>query len=145
MNEIVMGRWYPNRPPALPGEDADAYTNRLTGADGTGRRPFDHRRRRQCSIGWHDECSDRDNLGAIDKAEGCGCPCHEHRMFADARAGYWNEANPVGTLVTFGDRAVEEPDVVTTSTAWVDGEYAVVELAGFDHPVPLAWLEAVCS
>lgn len=144
MTEIVIGRWYPNQPPALPGEDDDAYTNRLLGAGGA-TRPYDHSRNRQCSIGWHDECSDRRNIGAIDKADGCGCPCHEWRMFAGERARYWNEANPVGTLVTFGDRDAEESDVVTTSEAFVEGGYPVVELDTFPRPVSLAWLDPVRS
>lgn len=62
-------RWFPEMPPALPGESDDAYTNRLTGADQTGRVPYDHSRNRQCSIGWHAECSDP--AGAS-----CECPCH---------------------------------------------------------------------
>ncbi|HTY35375.1 hypothetical protein [Mycobacterium sp.] len=53
----------------LPGETPDAYTDRLTGADRTNRRPYDHRRNRQCSIGYHDECSDP-------VGETCECPCH---------------------------------------------------------------------
>lgn len=66
---IERGRWYPAPAPALDGETDDSYTNRLLGTDGTGRRPYDHDRRRQCSIGYHTECSAR--IGG-----GCGCPCH---------------------------------------------------------------------
>lgn len=66
---IERGRWYPAPAPALDGETADAYTNRLIGTDGTDRRPYDHPRNRQCSIGYHTECSAR--VGG-----GCGCPCH---------------------------------------------------------------------
>jgi len=70
MSELTeRGRWYPEAPPPLPDETTDEYTDRVTGADGTGRRPFDHPRNRQCSIGWHDECSDPSGLG-------CKCPCH---------------------------------------------------------------------
>lgn len=68
--EVVKGRWFPEMPPVLPGEDAAAYTDRLTGADRTNRVPYDHRRFRQCSIGWHLECSDP-------RGEECECPCHE--------------------------------------------------------------------
>ena len=68
----MTGRYYPDMPPRLPGETPDQYTDRLTGADRTDRRPYDHRRNRQCSIGWHDECSDRDN--PADRT--CECPCH---------------------------------------------------------------------
>ena len=69
MAAVERGRWYPEMPPALPGETDDQYTDRLTGADGTDRRPYDHPRNRQCSIGYHDECSDPDG-------ERCKCPCH---------------------------------------------------------------------
>ena len=143
-------RWYPKQPPMLPGEDEAAYTNRLTGADRTGRVPYDHDRNRQCSIGWHMECSDRSNLGATIKADGCGCPCHEDRMFAQARARAWNEANPAGTRVHL-PQAPDEPPVATESAAYV-GDHpgflsgvAVVDLPGWPHPVALAWLEAVPS
>ena len=61
--------YYPDMPPPFPGETGDQYTNRLTGADRTDRRPYDHPRNRQCSIGHHDECSDP-------AGESCKCPCH---------------------------------------------------------------------
>jgi len=57
-------------PPMLDGEDIDQYTDRLTGADKTDRRPYDHHRNRQCSIGFHDECTDP-------KGDRCKCPCHD--------------------------------------------------------------------
>jgi hypothetical protein len=62
-------RWFPEQPPHLPGEAAAAYTDRLTGADRTDRIPYDHPRNRQCSIGWHAECSDPAGTS-------CKCPCH---------------------------------------------------------------------
>ena len=55
---------------SLPGETDAQYTDRLTGADKTGRRPYAEHRLRQCSIGYHDECSDP--TGEI-----CECPCHK--------------------------------------------------------------------
>jgi hypothetical protein len=67
----AKGRYYPEMPPALPGETDAQYTDRLTGADRTDRRPYDHPRYRQCSIGYHDECSQR-HAGEGD----CACPCH---------------------------------------------------------------------
>jgi hypothetical protein len=67
--EVERGRWYPAPAPALEGETDDTYTNRLLGSDGTDRCPYDHPRNRQCSIGYHMECSAR--IGG-----GCGCPCH---------------------------------------------------------------------
>lgn len=51
--------WYPTPPPSLPGETDDAYTNRLTGADGTGRNPYNHHRLRECALGYHNSCSGR--------------------------------------------------------------------------------------
>jgi hypothetical protein len=65
-----QARWYPSPPPALDGESTDAYTDRLTGADHTGRRPYNHPRGRQCSIGYHMECT------GWRGASSCECPCH---------------------------------------------------------------------
>lgn len=73
---VERARWYPDMPPALPGEDDDAYTDRLTGADRTGRVPYDHRRNRQCSIGWHEECSEN---GVPAESRRCQCPHHEEQ------------------------------------------------------------------
>ncbi len=70
---VQRGRWYPSPAPALDGEE-DGYTDRLTGADGTNRQPYDHPRNRQCSIGWHMECSDP-------AGKSCKCPCHEDRKY----------------------------------------------------------------
>lgn len=70
---IERGRWFPEMPPSLPGETADDYTNRLTGADHLDMRPYDHIRNRQCSIGYHDECSERSTPFERRK---CQCPCH---------------------------------------------------------------------
>lgn len=47
----------------------DKYTDYCTGADGTNKQPYPQRRNRQCSIGYHEECSDPDG-------DSCGCPCH---------------------------------------------------------------------
>ena len=70
------GRWYPEMPPSFPGETPEQYTDRLTGADKTDRRPYDHPRNRQCSIGYHDECSDN---GVVDG--NCKCPHHTDRNY----------------------------------------------------------------
>lgn len=67
--EIVKGPWAGTMPPILHGESMEQYTDRLTGARGPERMPYDHRRFRQCSIGFHTECSDPDG------AE-CQCWCH---------------------------------------------------------------------
>jgi len=68
-------RWYPSPPPALDGEDDAAYTDRLTGADGTGRWPYDHPRGRQCSIGYHSKCT----------GSPCECPHHADTAPPDVR------------------------------------------------------------
>lgn len=68
--KVARARWYPDMPPMLPGETVATYTDRLTGADAKDRQPYDHRRNRQCSIGYHGECSDP--LG-----KQCECPCHK--------------------------------------------------------------------
>jgi len=66
----------PPMPPMQDGEGPDSYTDRLTGADGKNQRPYAEHRNRQCSIGWHGECSDPEG-------ELCKCPCHQHQ---EARA-----------------------------------------------------------
>lgn len=135
-DEITKGRWYPMMPPALPGETDEAYTDRLTGADGTSRRPYDHRRNRQCSIGWHNECSDPEG-------HTCKCPCHEGRVHADRLVAEWNRDVPVGTVVSFIEGTTPaEPPATTTSRAYrgSDTDHPVVDLDTFPHPVLLAWL-----
>lgn len=134
--EIQRDSWYPQMPPTLDGETPDAYTNRLTGADNTNRRPYNHARNRQCSIGYHDECSDRGHTGQ------CQCSCHGWKRDADQHVADWNATNPVGTVVTFPESA-NEPPVPTTSAARVDDDGdPVVDLDTFPHPVHLAWLTA---
>jgi hypothetical protein len=71
---LAKGRWYPQMPPGLDHEDDDAYTNRLLGQDN----PYDHYRNRQCSIGYHNECSD-----PVGKE--CECPCHHVSMNVERR------------------------------------------------------------
>jgi len=68
----------PPLPPALEEETDAQYTDRLTGADG-GTSPYPERRNRQCSIGFHGECSDP-------AGESCKCPCHKlNERFTEAR------------------------------------------------------------
>lgn len=136
----TIARWYPNQPPMLDGETPDEYTNRLTGADRSGRRPYDHSRNRQCSIGYHEECSDRHNNGE------CGCPCHEERGNAWLLVDDWNKRYPVGTLVTLPE-APDEPPTRTAGPAHTErvvnrmDSWPVVPLEGFDHPVRMSWLK----
>lgn len=92
---VIKGTWFPYGPPSLPGESDAAYTDRLTGAAAVKYLrehgadmprltaedilkaqvppevavPYDHMRNRQCSIGYHDECSDPHGVD-------CECPCH---------------------------------------------------------------------
>lgn len=105
------GRWYPEMPPSFPGETPEEYTDRLTGADRTDRRPYDHKRNRQCSIGYHDECSD----GKYGEYTGaCECPHHtdpdylteEEQIHEEIRSdieaivkdAFYNERNAGGTM-----------------------------------------------
>lgn len=104
---IEKGRWYPDMPPGLPGETDEQYTDRLTGADGTDRRPYDHTRFRQCSIGYHGECS---RLRTGD--EGCQCPCHDETV---------EDAEESGTAL---ERAVAE----LTKKAWFEDAHGEVVL-----------------
>lgn len=91
---VEQRRWYPSPAPALDGETDDGYTSRLAGACGPAAIPYDHVRNRQCSIGWHLECSEHVRLppaGAASPAAwiaaqreeqaalgagNCQCPCH---------------------------------------------------------------------
>ena len=90
MSEVERHRYYPEMPPALSGESDDAYTDRLTGADRTNRVPYDHSRNRQCSIGYHNECSDPSGLK-------CKCPCHampNSRTAAEGGGDFSGAMNP---------------------------------------------------
>lgn len=105
--EIKRGRYYPEMPPALPGETDAAYTDRLTGADGTDRRPYDHRRNRQCSIGSHGECTDS-------AGENCQCPCHSEGQTEELPPPPANYA--CGTCQAVGEHYEDEcPKAVTPS------------------------------
>lgn len=73
----TKARHYPNMPPLLDGEDNDHYSNRMVGVYGPDAYPYDHVRNRQCALGWHNECSDRNVLGSERR---CECPCHEPAM-----------------------------------------------------------------
>lgn len=76
--EVLQTRDMPAYPIAAK-EAGVEYTDYLTGAHKAG--PFNHaddgskdyvytpKRNRQCSIGYHGECSDPEG-------ETCGCPCH---------------------------------------------------------------------
>jgi hypothetical protein len=66
----VKKNYYPEMPPKAEEETVDEYSNRLTGADGKGKSPYNHHRFRQCSLGWHEECTDP-------YGEECECPCHD--------------------------------------------------------------------
>lgn len=62
--EDELNRLYPIE----PGEDEMAWTSRvLTHA-------HEHGTYRQCSIGWHEECSQR---GYYSPDSECGCLCHD--------------------------------------------------------------------
>ena len=52
--------------PQKPGESAVDWTNRVLSHSGV------HGTNRQCSIGWHGECSDR----GLGEAAECNCICH---------------------------------------------------------------------
>ena len=109
MNTVTIerGRWFPQQPPQLDGESDDAYTGRLTGADGAGRIPYDHARNRQCSIGWHNECSDP-------AGQTCQCPCHTAEGKLEARV--WElEESVVALWAIASDRL---PEGVTKRPGW---------------------------
>lgn len=142
--QVEVGRWYPNMPPRLPDESLEQYSDRLIGAQGPDLRPYDHHRNRQCSIGWHSECSDRDN-----QDEHCQCPHHEVVRTADVAVATWNQQHPVGTRVTLPLADPPEPPTVTTSRAYCEPVPALggppfawpkIRLEGFENPVELTWV-----
>lgn len=59
---VDLGVLYPYR----PGERASTWTNRALG------HASEHGTNRQCSIGWHGECSD----SGLGEAAECNCMCH---------------------------------------------------------------------
>lgn len=130
------GEFYPDMPPARPGEDDAAYTNRLTGAAGADRVPYDHARGRECATGHHSTCSDRTHSGQ------CQCPCHRWRRDAAKIVSDWNKRHPVKTPVTLpADPGELDLPTHTTGPAFVDGAgLPVIHLAGFAHPIELAWV-----
>jgi len=65
---VKRGRWYPEMPLPIPGETTSLYSERLIRNDEK-YGPYDHYRFRQCSIGYHDECSNP-------SGSSCQCPCH---------------------------------------------------------------------
>lgn len=71
-------------------------------------------RNRQCSIGWHDECSDRSGVNHQGR---CTCPCHQAE---------WSR---IVTLLQWMDECL--------STLVAEGADAPVELAGDDLPYHL--------
>jgi hypothetical protein len=131
----IPGRWYPNQPPALPNETDDAYTNRLLSGS-----VYDHKRNRQCSIGWHAECSDREHSGQ------CECPHHAWARDPWGLVIQWNAAYPVGTRVVLPLATPVEAPTVTTGPAEVENRgglnLPMVPLEGFPYPVELAWVQA---
>lgn len=125
MNDTIeRGRWYPAPAPALDGETGDTYTSRLLGSDGTDRRPYDHPRNRQCSIGYHLECSDPDG-------ERCKCPHHtDPGPPVDAVVNEEAAATLVGLYdlpATTGRRVMHETaEAVEAGHANTPGELAIV-------------------
>lgn len=96
--------YYPDKPPSLPGESDIEYSDRLIGHKGLRQVPYDHVRNRQCSIGYHEECSCR-----FDRPEnsGCECPCHNDK-------GKWVIKSRMVALYTLVEvatnREIEESD-----------------------------------
>jgi hypothetical protein len=64
-------RHYPAPPPMLDGESHEDWNDRMLDRD-----TYDHYRNRQCSIGWHSECSQRKNGSTLGATGQCECPHH---------------------------------------------------------------------
>lgn len=81
MADVVKGKWYPAPAPGFDEESDDTYTTRMLDKE---RNPYDHQRFRQCSIGYHRECSERSVSGLANAFTDnkfsytgeCECPCH---------------------------------------------------------------------
>lgn len=109
---IQVGRYYPDMPPALDGEGPTEYTDRLTGADQTGRRPYDHGRFRQCSLGWHDQCSDPGG-------DECECPCHTDQQ------QLWNPPRRFQLHRDTDVTGVSGSGLVADGVLWPDGTVSI--------------------
>ena len=66
----ALESWDPPLPPKLPNETPRDFTDRLLSKGA-----YLEHRNRQCSIGYHDECTDQNGYD-------CKCPCHS---FPDLR------------------------------------------------------------
>ncbi len=130
-----QGNGYPKLPDIRDDETREAWTTRLL----TDPDLFDHLRGRGCSLGYHSTCSNRDNT--------CACPHHQWVRHGAAYVRAWNVTYPIGTRVVL-PAAPEEPPAKTTGLAHVLERNVprlplgvpVVPVAGFDHPVEMAWL-----
>jgi hypothetical protein len=111
---IERGRWYPEMPPALLDETDAQYTDRLTGADLTARRPYDHQRFRSCSIGYHGECSQRDSENPE-----CECPCHTDPLER------WDDARRFKLVRHEDITGISGTGVVADGVVWPDGTVSI--------------------
>lgn len=142
--ELPAGNWYPAMPES-EGQSAAEWTDWILGNRDT---LFNHRRGRQCNIGWHNECSNRTNAPYIPGVtDVCACPHHEWARHSAEFARVWNATYPVGTEVALPQAKGERPTTTTGPATVLDQHRGstprgvpVVPLAGFDHPVEMGWL-----
>ncbi len=116
---------YPGMPPKIGDESPTEYTNRLLGAYGK-THPYDHERNRQCSIGYHDQCSDP-------HGERCECPCHrdvQQRWNWPRRFQLHRDTDITGASGT---------GLVADGTIWPDGTVSI-RWRG-DRPSVVFWEE----
>lgn len=94
----TQAAWYPDPCPAMTDEDDDAYTKRLTGYTSRrpgGQYPYDHRRYRECSLGYH-------LTGSCRRGESdCECPCHKSSSAID-----------IGSLATDARNVEDAADIL---------------------------------
>jgi hypothetical protein len=117
------GVHYPDMPPMFNGEDADTYTDRLTGAAARGggpRRPYDHDRGRQCSIGYHSECSQRVNGSTLGADGACQCPHHLDARLAAGVVHVAGFAHAAEQGRVIGDVETAAVDVMVDAMAATD-------------------------
>jgi hypothetical protein len=139
-----LARHYPRMPPSLPGESTVEYTNRLSNPE---RAPYDHSRNRQCSIGFHEECSDQEGTH-------CKCPCHYVMSPAPRHddpvlfAIVWPDRKPYedwleATGVMFYNRVTVIVNVITgATTLWPDINILMESIADTEG-LGFVWLDGL--
>jgi hypothetical protein len=97
--------------PTLPGESAAAWTKRVLSHS------REHGVNRQCSIGWHEECSDP-------HGDSCRCPCHHPKADIYSVEGHAEGGAIVVTRVKRGKQRwpAQPGEPATMWAVWILGK-----------------------